>query len=260
MRGLGSFPFGQPVLPVRQVDCKPKRVFVLGVYASAVHARWVGPDGESRIAAVGVASEPEIFWRGNDVVTILGQISVPPEAGHLVPAGASLNGPSGRALDDHFLAPLGISRGDAWLCDLVPHSCMNAGQKAAIQKWYTPFVERSLLPKPDWSEVPKELASESRRSAIVGEVLESQASVLITLGDQPLHWFAKHFGSRSRLVSYGMTETEYGHLHPLEIEGHRLSLLPLVHPRQAARLGAHLSAWAAAHKQWVKETAPHLLP
>ena len=37
-----TFPFGMPIMPVQQADRSPKRVFVLGVYASAVHARWRG--------------------------------------------------------------------------------------------------------------------------------------------------------------------------------------------------------------------------
>ncbi len=41
MKTLGTFPFGQKVKEVVQKDRIPKQVFVLGVYASAVHARWV---------------------------------------------------------------------------------------------------------------------------------------------------------------------------------------------------------------------------
>ena len=52
MNPIGHFPSGQPILPVRQADRKPKRVFVLGVYASAVHARWTHPDGQCRTAAL----------------------------------------------------------------------------------------------------------------------------------------------------------------------------------------------------------------
>jgi hypothetical protein len=43
MDSIGVFPFGQPIFPLVQKDRSKKRVFVLGVYASAVHARWVWP-------------------------------------------------------------------------------------------------------------------------------------------------------------------------------------------------------------------------
>lgn len=68
MNVVGIFPFGEPILPLVQPDRTTKRVFVLGVYASAVHARWIGEDGRQKIGAVAVASEPEIFWRGDQDV------------------------------------------------------------------------------------------------------------------------------------------------------------------------------------------------
>ena len=54
-----TFPFGLPILPVGQVPVGlPKKLFILGVYASAVHVKWYGPDGRLRIHAMAVASEP----------------------------------------------------------------------------------------------------------------------------------------------------------------------------------------------------------
>lgn len=57
-------PFRQPVSSVQQKDQTPKPYFVLDVYASAVHAQWIGPDSKIKVKALAVASEPEIFWRG----------------------------------------------------------------------------------------------------------------------------------------------------------------------------------------------------
>ena len=139
---IGSFPFGQPIQRVAQTDRGPKRVFVLGVYASAVHARWCNARGRQLVRALAVASEPCIFWRGDesgaDVKNILSEIDVPTQVGRLEPAARNLNGPSGRSLDEDYLEPLGLSRNEAWLCDLVPHSCMNPGQKKAVDTHYTP--------------------------------------------------------------------------------------------------------------------------
>ena len=67
MADIGTFPFGQPIHSVSQKDRSEKDVFVLGVYASAVHARWDPPARMRGIRAVAVASEPEIFWRGENV-------------------------------------------------------------------------------------------------------------------------------------------------------------------------------------------------
>ena len=77
-----QFPFGQPLKLVKQRDRSPKKVFVLGVYASAVHAKWHPPKGKP-IEALAVASEPEIFWNGENAAEIISQIAVPPEAGYL---------------------------------------------------------------------------------------------------------------------------------------------------------------------------------
>jgi hypothetical protein len=97
---IGCFPSGQPIRKVTQTDRTPKRAFVLGVYASAVHARWIGEDGKTRIAALAVASEPEIFWTGEGSEQLIATITPPNAIGTLKSAGQNLNGPSGRALDE----------------------------------------------------------------------------------------------------------------------------------------------------------------
>lgn len=253
------FPFGEPVKPVVQEDRGPKDIFVLGVYASAVHARWIGPDGRTLVKALGVASEPYIFWRGEGAAEIIGRIDVPVAAGTLVPADSGFNGPSGQALDDRFLIPLDLTRDRAWLCDLVPYSCRNAGQAAAIQKRYDPLVSSQHMPPVTWPELPPRLATAERVKAIEAEVMESKASVIVTLGDQPLRWFAKFCGAKARLSTYGKTVAEYGRLHQIRICDRNLSLLPLVHPRQAAGLSGHSREWKQLHAEWQKDVAPTLL-
>jgi len=107
---VGRFPFGQPVRRVIQADRTPKRVFVLGVYASAVHARWCDVRGRQLVKALGVASEPHLFWRGDGVKDILAVIDVPPTAGWLEPAPRDLNGPSGRSIDEDNIDPGNAAR------------------------------------------------------------------------------------------------------------------------------------------------------
>lgn len=70
------FPFGERLHRLVQEDRTPKKVFVLGVYASAVHARWM-KDGKVECPALAVASEPRIFWDGNEdeAREIIGRIS-----------------------------------------------------------------------------------------------------------------------------------------------------------------------------------------
>ena len=147
MADVDTFPFGQPVRELAQKDRTPKQVFVLGVYASAVHARWVGNDGKQIVKALAVASEPEMFWRGEKAAEIIQAVSIPSGVGRLEVASCQYNGPSGVALDKRFLAPLDLRRDEAWLCDLVPHSCKNPGQKKAIERAYQPLVHKYGLPE-----------------------------------------------------------------------------------------------------------------
>lgn len=80
---IGTFPFGQEVQKVVQEERSSKRVFVLGVYASAVHARWVNLQGKTLIKAMAVASEPYIFWRGDNAEERIREIQIPYQLGKL---------------------------------------------------------------------------------------------------------------------------------------------------------------------------------
>ena len=125
-------------------------------------------------------------------------------------ASKTLNGPSGLTLDSMFLEPLGITRRDAWLCDLLPESRCNPKQQAAIEREYDPRRETLGLPDYNFPPVPSILASATRQLEIEGEILAASPEVLITLGDQPLKWFAQHYGSHPALGLYGETPETYG--------------------------------------------------
>jgi hypothetical protein len=135
----------------------------------------------------------------------------------------------------------------------VPHSCMNPKQKAAIER----ARERFDLPLPTVPPVPKELASEARRQEILGELRESQAPLLVLLGDQPIKWFLRHFDSRwKRLSDFPC----YGQRHNVKLDGVEVDVLPLVHPRQIGRLGAHSEVWARKHEEWILRQGRICLP
>ena len=247
------FPFGETVQMVVQQDRTQKRVFVLGVYASAVHARWVLADGSTAVSALAVASEPCIFWRGDGAEEIIGRIEVPPELGGLRPAAPELNGPSGKALDEMFLGPLGVTREAAWLCDLIPHACLNAGQRKAIEREYVPRRCEFRLPEVTVPAVPTSVTDERRRE-IMAEIAEADPEVVVLLGDRPIRWFLQHFDSRwQRLSDFGEEGGSYGRLHSVCLAGKPRNVLPLVHPRQAARLGAHSERWSKLHQAWVED-------
>ena len=251
------FPFGSPLKKVEQQDKTPKKVFVLGVYASAVHAKWLGIDGKVKVNALAVASEPYIFWKGDNADQIISEIQIPPELGKLIPADERFNGPSGKVLDESYLQPLGYQREDAWLCDLLPYSRVNPNQKKAIETNYKPLMEGFTLPETTIPEFnPSELKNQSRLDEILAELKQSQADTIILLGDLPIKYFLSHFSKFKRLSDFGKELDDFGKLvtygnpYKIEIQGKAYKIIPLAHPRQVGKLGSSNSEWYEHHKYW----------
>ena len=246
------FPFGETVHPLSQQDRTPKKVFILGVYASAVHARW---KKENKIIcrALAVASEPRIFWDGNpqEASEIISRIQIPEELGQLEPTDSNLNGPSAKVLDEHILAPLGFTRKDAWLCDLLPETRLNPSQDKVIREKYSPLVKKYRLNDVTIPKRPSLFCDNSRRDVILDEIFTSQANIIVLLGDIPIVQFLDkvtdiNFQSLQEYVSlYG-----YGRCSQTVIKGHAINILPLAHPRQIGALGAHSEKWFQIHLEW----------
>ena len=251
---IGLFPFGQEVKCLKQTDVSEKKVFVLGVYASAVHAKWKSRQNKLISPALAVASEPYIFWRGEDADKTISQISIPEELGTLTPANDQYNGPSGVTLDEMIINPMGYNRSDCWLCDLVPHSCANPQQEAAIERAYSPLVEKYGLPRHSVPPVPHSLTDEPRREAIYMELVQSKATKLVLLGDKPIEWFLRFYDNRWRRLSDFLTSGK-GYGKPVESRIGKLDIevIPLAHPRQVARLGSSSVKWHDQHANWIRE-------
>lgn len=250
-----KYPFGQEVRRLVQEDQTPKKVFVLGVYASAVHARWIRK-GKTICNALSVASEPRIFWDGNEkeAQEIISTIRIPEGAGELVLPWAGLNGPSAKALDERILAPLGLSRQDAWLCDLLPESRLNPNQLKVIAERYNPLIERYGLNAVTVPPEDGKFCDELRCKEVTSEILKSEAETLILLGDMTIRQYLRHVCELDFRNLREYTQ-RYGYGAPLtvEIEGKKLSILPLAHPRQISQLGRSSAEWFEAHQKWMNE-------
>lgn len=246
-----NYPFGKEVKKVEQKDKSQKKYFVLGVYASAVHAKWIGADNKVKVKALAVASEPEIFWKGNqkEAEKIISKIQIPPGIGRLEPAAQIFNGPSGIELDNSYLKPLGLKRKDVWLCDLLPYSRLNNGQIKAIKREYEPIEKEFNLPKVTIEKVPSRFSDEKRLEEIKEELKISGAEKIILLGDIPINEFARKFDNRYRKLS---KFKKYGELHEIEIDNKKYQILPLVHPRQSGKLGRSNYYWFQLHQDWIK--------
>lgn len=246
------FPFGQELRPLVQEDTSPKPIFVLGVYASAVHARWK-KDGQIICQALAVASEPRIFWNGDpeEAKRIIDAIDIPPALGTLEPAGRQLNGPSAKVLDDNILAPLGYSRDEAWLCDCLPETRLNPSQVKVIHEKYNPLVTQYGLNPVTIPNRPSSFCSKQRSEEITAELLRSGADLLVLLGDIPIAQYLNKvtdvpYTTLGEYVDlYG-----YGNATNTIIQGKVIKVLPLAHPRQIGALGAHSERWHLAHKNW----------
>lgn len=252
-----QYPFGEKVHRLVQEDRSPKRVFVLGVYASAVHAKW--KKGNKTICqALAVASEPRIFWYGNpeEAKRIIDRLKIPAALGELIPASRQLNGPSAKVLDEQILAPLGFTRKDAWLCDLLPETRLNPSQEKAIRERYNPLIEEYGLNPVTIPNRPSSFCDEKRAAEITDELMESQAPLLVLLGDIPIAQYLKRvaevdFSSLQKFTErYG-----YGNTVSVQIRDRIVDILPLAHPRQIGALGTHSEKWYLLHQQW--ETDRH---
>ena len=248
------FPFGETVKPLMQMDRTPKKVFVLGVYASAVHARW--KCGSKIVCqALAVASEPRIFWDGNpeEAAEIIGKIKIPKELGTLEPAGSHLNGPSAKVLDEHILAPLGFTRKDAWLCDLLPETRLNPSQVKALKEKYEPKMKAFGLNEVTIPKRPNVFCDKKRCEEIIAEIEESKADMVVLLGDIPIKQFLNVVAEidYNSLLEY---KKQYGYGTSTEtlINGKSYKILPLAHPRQIGALGSHSEDWCNEHKKWVE--------
>lgn len=249
-----QYPFGQELKKVIQQDRTPKTVFVLGVYASAVHARWK-KEGKTVCTALAVASEPRIFWDGNieEAKEIISKINIPKEVGTLEPAGSHLNGPSAKVLDEHILGTLGYTRKDAWLCDLLPETRLNSGQVNAIEKHYNPLIVQYKLNKVTIRKRPSVFCNDQRCQEILAELKESHAELMVLLGDIPIAQFLNavanvpYHSLQEYVDLYG-----YGTVTDAVIDGRTIKVLPLAHPRQIGALGAHSEKWNKLHQEWEK--------
>ena len=136
-----QYPFGEESHPLVQEDRTPKKAFVLGVYASSVHARWV-KNGEVICNSLPIADEPRLFWDGNEKEEneIISRVAIPEALGALEPLGNHINGAVSKVLDEDILAPLGLSRDEVWLCDCLPEPRLFPSEYIDIRDKYNPLI------------------------------------------------------------------------------------------------------------------------
>ena len=160
-------------------------------------------------------------------------------------------------MDELFLKPLGYSRKQSWLCDLLSESRVNPNQKKAVDLYNERIktanynLPEATVPDFDINELKKNAVQ--RKNEILTELEVSGANTIILLGDLPIRWFLNFYDKRTKLSQFGNSKETYGQRHDIMINKTTYSVFPLCHPRNAARLGAHSSNWAEWHEAWVEQ-------
>ena len=66
------------------------------------------------------------------------------------------------ALEENILKPLGTTRANSWLCDLLPESRLNPNQRNAIENYYNPLINEYNLNHVTIPSVPSIFCNERR--------------------------------------------------------------------------------------------------
>lgn len=251
-----SFLFGAPCLP-RVTSARGHRpVLILGAYPSALHARWILPDGHGTIEAVAVDNEPVPFWSGNDLATHVQKwqrrAKWKPEWGELTWP-LSTNGSSGLWVDENVIRVLGVQRSEVWLTDALDTYRMSD----AIERRLNEIGIRRLIN--GLGIPPAKLRSHPSESAIVTEGLEQQADriraeiaecapdMIVTLGNATLRVLREIYHLHDSVPGKLSSDPSiYGRLYDVHLgESTKARLLPLAHP------GAPRT-YQDAHERWIE--------
>lgn len=245
---VGTFPFGIPLRRTPpQTPSEPTRALIVGVYPSALHATWLGPEGKVRCRAMAVGTEPHSFWNGRDAGARLQEIQecVPERLGNLELPRGNYNGCSGQTLESDYLVPLQLKHEECWVTDLHDTYFVSPGNAKTITKQYTQHAAQvEGMPPVRFPEKPRlDRPTEARLHTLKNEFKQAAPEWVITLGNDPIGpIFDGHSGP--------LDLQRYGKPFEAEVFGRRVKALCLCHPRQAARLGLSSRRWFDAHGLW----------
>lgn len=169
------------------------------------------------------------------------------------------NGPSGAGVVKEMLTPLGIDAADAAFTDVVPWFFVKHGkgsQGEAIKNRFNPVAEElrcrvgDLPPRPSATGLVHLAATEPRRTTLRAELLEANAPLVLTLGQEALSALRAIADSVSG-VQERLAPDGYAVVGELVVDGQRFDLLPLVHPgfqrkTQHEKWRLTLAAWASS--------------
>lgn len=244
------FPFGTVSTRRSPSADGPRPVFVIGAYPSALHARWIPPEGSTlrQVKALPVADEPSPFWNGTDASDLVREWIAtndfdPATHGSFFPA-PKFNGTSGKWVDDRVLEPLGATRESTWITDCLDTYRLSNGARKALTDTYDPARSRygwpawRLRPHPSEDEVVQESGSWHKDRLRV-ELATCRPELVVTLGNAALRVMGA-------LLSAGPERLDpagYGTRLTVGLGAHTIEWLPLAHPAAPQR-------YQEAHQGW----------
>ncbi len=279
MNEAATYPFGLPVNAVHPTATGRRRFFVLGAYPSAFHVRWTPPPrlDLGTVQALAVDDEPEPFWNGTDEAVLLqgwlSRVQAAAECGQFTGAGP-FNGSSGRHLDRQYLTPLGATRDDVWITDVVNRHFVSTGGAAAIASRYGLAADALGLPPARLPARPPAegliaLAVSKHLDRLVGDLAEAEPDHVLTLGNEALTVFwalgVRPRSNEARVPT--LSAAVYGRRIPVVLPGgHECVLHPLAHPNLLfnPKTGASpgflrgIEAYRAGHARWAHEVGRDL--
>jgi hypothetical protein len=138
----------------------------------------------------------------------------------------------------------------------LPETRLNPSQAKAIRERYDPIREKYGLNEVTIPKRPNIFCDEKRAAEITEELLESEAGLLVLLGDIPIAQYLNRVACMEykSLTEY-VDKYGYGTRTEVEIAGRKIEVLPLTHPRQIGALGSHSEKWNRFHKEWEERQA-----
>lgn len=246
------FLFGRPVLKMRPVAKGPRRLFILGAYPSALHVGWNPPGSAKPIRAVAVDNEPEPFWTGERELGFIEEwkrvIGFRDEWGSVSGCG-KLNGSSGSWVEKKVLAPLDVRRSSAWITDCLDtyFESDTAARRLDAQELLSVLGDcgipgRQHRPHPLEGAIVQE-AKQQHRERLLGELLEAEPELVVTLGNAAQRVFGSLLEDESDRIARLSLE-DYGRTLRARVHGRNVLWIPLAHP-------AAPKAYQNVHNAWV---------
>lgn len=223
-RERGTLPGGGPLARTDPTGRFGAPIVFLGVYPAATAVRPLAVDGARMLLPVAV--EPESF---------------------------TANSASGKELGVHYLAPLGLTRTDVLIMDMLPYFLANVSRSQSgrsmddnIRRWEAWTGQQTGIetrpPAPDLVQIARTMPGNLER--LRDYLHRCQPRLLLTLGAEAAAFVRDEAFAK---VQRRVKDVLYGPPVRLQFLGLELETVHLVHPHQFIKRN---EGWMDRHREW----------